>query len=209
MLKILIADDHSVVRQGLERILLKEFPSATIEQVGDAEELIRKVMRMNFDLVISDLSMPGLNGLEALRQIKDSFPKLPVLILSIHPEEHYAIRVLKAGASGYLTKSLAPEELINAVHRVLLGRKYITPSIAERLSEHLNEDNTKMQHEQLSDREFEVFKLLAEGGSITEIAARLSVSANTISTYRSRILTKMSLRSNAELTKYAIAHNLL
>jgi two-component system invasion response regulator UvrY len=209
MLSIMIADDHFVVRQGLERILLKEFPSATIDQVGDAEEMIKRVMKSKYDLIISDLSMPGLNGLEAIRQIKDNFPDIPILILSIHPEEHYAVRVLKAGASGYLTKSLAPEELITAVHRVLLGRKYITPSIAERLSDHLQDDNKKMQHEQLSDREFEVFKLLAEGSSITEIASKLSVSANTISTYRSRILSKMSLRTNAEITKYAIANKLL
>ncbi len=209
MIRILIADDHSVVRQGLERILIKEFPSAFIEQVPDGERMIKRVMESEWDLVISDLSMPGRSGLEALRQIKEHLPRLPILILSVHPEEHYAIRVLKAGASGYLSKNMAPEELINAVHRVLLGRKYITPSVAEKLAEQINTDVEQLPHAQLSDREFEVLKLVASGKSLTEIADELSISATTVSTYRARIMTKMNMKTNADLTRYAIANNLL
>jgi len=209
MIRILIADDHSVVRQGLERILLKEFPSAQVTQATDGEDMVKKVMGSEWDLVISDLSMPGRSGLDAVQQIKEHFPRLPILILSVHPEEHYAIRVLKAGASGYLNKNMAPEELVNAVHRVLLGRKYITPSIAEKLAEQINEDNDQLPHEQLSDREFEVLKFLAAGKSLTEISAELSISATTVSTYRARVMAKMNMKTNADLTRYAISHNLL
>ncbi|HEY4150903.1 MAG TPA: response regulator transcription factor [Chitinophagaceae bacterium] len=209
MIRILIADDHSVVRQGLERILMKEFPSALVEQVSDGEDMVNKVMQSEWDLVISDLSMPGRSGLDALQQIKELYPKLPILILSVHPEEHYAIRVLKAGASGYLNKNMAPEELVNAVHRVLLGRKYITPSIAEKLAEQINGETGQLPHELLSDREFEVLKLVASGKSLTEIADILSISATTVSTYRARIMTKMNLKTNADLTRYAMTNNLL
>ena len=209
MIRILIADDHSVVRQGLERILLREFPSALVEQVADGEDMVKKVMESSWNLVISDLSMPGRSGLEALRQIKELQPKLPFLILSVHPEEHYAIRVLKAGASGYLSKNMAPEELVNAVHRVLLGRKYITPSIAEKLADQMSEEGGQQPHEQLSDREFEVLKFLASGKSLTEIATVLSISATTVGTYRARLMAKMNLKTNADLTRYAITNNLL
>ena len=209
MIRILIADDHSVVRQGLERILRKEFPSAQIGEATDGEDMIKKVMKSEWDLVISDLSMPGLSGLEALSQIKEHYPKLPILILSMYPEEHYAVRVLKAGASGYLNKNMAPEELIAAAHRVLMGRKYITPSIAEKLTEKMNEDSGRLPHEALSDREFEVLKLLAAGDSLTEIGARLSITPTTVSTYRGRILSKMDLKTNADLTRYCISHQLI
>jgi two-component system, NarL family, invasion response regulator UvrY len=209
MIRILIADDHSIVRQGLERILLQEFPSAYIEQATDGEDMFRKVIRSEWSVVISDLTMPGKSGLEVLVQIKELYPKLPVLILSVHPEEHYAVRVLKAGASGYLSKNLAPEELVNAVHRVLIGRKYITPSIAEKLTEQFDKDNDKAVHEQLSNREFEVLKQLAAGKSVTEIANTLSVSPTTVSSFRARILIKMNLKTNADLTRYAITNNLL
>jgi two-component system, NarL family, invasion response regulator UvrY len=206
MIRILIADDHSIVRQGLERILLQEFPSAYIEQATDGEDMFRKVIRSEWSVVISDLTMPGKSGLEVLVQIKELYPKLPVLM---HPEEHYAVRVLKAGASGYLSKNLAPEELVNAVHRVLIGRKYITPSIAEKLTEQFDKDNDKAVHEQLSNREFEVLKQLAAGKSVTEIANTLSVSPTTVSSFRARILIKMNLKTNADLTRYAITNNLL
>jgi len=189
--------------------LLKEFPSALVEQVADGEDMVKKVMESPWDLVISDLSMPGRSGLEAVRQIKELNPKLPILILSIHPEEHYAIRVLKAGASGYLSKDMAPEELVNAVHRVLLGRKYITPSIAEKLADQMSEEGGQLPHEQLSDREFEVLKFLAAGKSLTEIATVLSISATTVGTYRARLMAKMNLKTNADLTRYAMTNNLL
>jgi DNA-binding NarL/FixJ family response regulator len=209
MVKILIADDHTVVRRGLKEILLEEFPSAFIDEVADAEELIKKVMKNEWDVIISDLSMPGRSGLESLQQIKQYHPKLPVLILSVYPEDQYAIRVLKAGASGYLNKDLAPEELVKAVNCVLAGKKYITPSVAEKLASALDLDSGKALHEFLSDREFEVLKLLAAGKSVSDIAEQLSLSVTTVSTYRARIMTKMNLKTNADLTLYAIEHKLL
>ena len=209
MIKILIADDHIIVRRGLKQILLEEFPFAFIEEVGDAEELIKKVMNEEWSVVISDLSMPGRSGLESLQQIKQYHPKLPVLILSIHPEEHYAIRVLKAGASGYLNKDLAPEELVKAVNCVLAGKRYITASIAEKLASSLDLNSEKVPHEFLSDREFEVLKLIAAGKSVSDIAEQFSLSVTTVSTYRARIMAKMNLKTNADLTLYAIEHDLL
>lgn len=208
-MKVLIADDHSVVRRGLRQILLEGFPTAQIEEVPDAEELIKKVVQQPWDVIISDLSMPGRSGLEALQQIKQINPRLPVLILSIHPEDQYAIRVLKAGASGYLSKDSAPDELVNAVQKVLLGKKYITDSIAEKLASVLDSDSDKAAHETLSDREFTVLKQLAAGKSVSEIAEAMFLSVTTVSTYRSRILAKMNMKNNADLTLYAVEHKLL
>lgn len=209
MLRILIADDHSVVRKGLRLILSEGFPGADIVEVADAEEMIKKVMNAEWDVVISDLSMPGRSGLEALQQIKQINSRIPVLILSVHPEEQYAIRVLKAGASGYLNKDMAPEELVNAVQRVMLGKKYITASIAEKLASVFDHDSDKAPHELLSDREFSVLKLLASGKSVSEIAESLFLSVTTVSTYRARIMTKMSMKNNADLTLYAVENKLL
>lgn len=209
MIKILIADDHTVVRKGLRQILLEGFPAAQIEEVADAEEMIKKVINGEWDVVISDLSMPGRSGLEALQQIKQINSKLPVLILSIHPEEQYALRVLKAGASGYLSKDMAPDELVNAVQRVMLGKKYITASIAEKLAAVFDQDSDKSPHEYLSDREFSVLKLLATGRSVSEIAESLFLSVTTVSTYRARIMAKMNMKNNADLTLYAIENKLI
>ncbi len=209
MIRILIADDHSVVRKGLKQILLEGFPTAHIEEVPDAEEMIKKIMQFPWDVVISDLSMPGRSGLEALQQLKQINSKLPVLILSIHPEDQYALRVLKAGASGYLSKDMAPDELVNAVQRVMLGKKYITASIAEKLASVLDQDSGKAAHESLSDREFSVLKLLAAGKSVSEIAESLFLSVTTVSTYRSRIMAKMGMKNNADLTLYSIEHKLI
>jgi DNA-binding NarL/FixJ family response regulator len=209
MIRVLIADDHTVVRRGLKQILLEGFPTAHVEEVPDAEELIKKIVQAEWDVVISDLSMPGRSGLEALQQIKQIQPKLPVLILSIHPEDQYAIRVLKAGAAGYLSKDMAPDELVNAVQRVMLGKKYITASIAEKLASVLDQDSSKALHEYLSDREFSVLKLLAAGKSVSEIAESLFLSVTTVSTYRTRIMTKMNMKSNADLTLYAVENKLL
>ncbi|HVU94392.1 MAG TPA: response regulator transcription factor [Puia sp.] len=208
-MKILIADDHEVVRQGLERIFQREFPGAHIECVADGADIVKKVMQSEWDLVISDLSMPSKTGLEALEDIKKHYPKLPVLILTMHPEEQYALRALKAGASGYLSKSMDAAELITAARRALMGRKYITPSLAERLSEMVNGPTAELPHQLLSNREFEVMKLLAKGLSLIEIGQRLAVTPTTISTYRSRILHKMNLANNSELTRYAIVHQLI
>jgi DNA-binding NarL/FixJ family response regulator len=209
MLRILIADDHMVVRKGLRQILMEEFPAALIEDVPDAEEMIKRIMNATWDVVVSDMSMPGRSGLDALQQIKQIHPDLPVLILSIHPEEHYALRVLKAGASGYLSKGSAPDELVKAVRTVLLGKKYISASVAEKLASNFSADTAKLAHELLSDREFDVMKLLAAGKSVSEIADILSLSVTTISTYRARIMTKMNLKTNSDLTKYALESKLL
>ncbi len=209
MIRILVADDHIVVRRGLRMILLEGFPGATIEEVGDAEDLVKLVIKESWDVVISDLSMPGRSGLDALQQIKQIKPTLPVLILSIHPEDQYAIRVLKAGASGYLSKDMAPDELVNAVQKVMMGKKYITAAVAEKLTSIFDDDKNKAPHELLSDREFSVLKLLASGKSVSEIAESLFLSVTTVSTYRARIISKMNLKNNAELTLYAIENKLL
>ncbi len=209
MTRILIADDHSVVRKGLKQILVEEFPSVHIGEVADAESLIKEVIASTWDVIITDLSMPGRSGLDALQQIKQHYPKLPVLILSVHPEEQYALRVLKAGAAGYLNKDMASEELVNAVHRVLSGRKYISPSVAEKLAVSLDKDGDKLPHEYLSDREFDVLKLIASGNSVSQIAELLSLSSTTVSTYRARIMAKMNLKNNTSLTLYAIENKII
>ena len=207
MKKIILADDHSIIRLGLIQILRDEYPSVEIMEVCDGESLIKEVMLHDYDLVISDLNMPGRSGLDALEQIKLIRPHLPVLILSIYTEDLYAVRVLKAGASGYMNKNAAPYELITAIHRILQGRKYITPEIAEKLL--MNLDTDKKPHELLSNREFEIFKLLALGKTITQIADSLSLALTTISTHRSRIMGKFNLAINSELTRYAIAHHII
>jgi two-component system, NarL family, invasion response regulator UvrY len=209
MIRILIADDHSIVRFGLKQVLLNEFPSAHIEEAQDAETLLKKVMKEECDLVITDISMPGRSGLDALQQIKLSYPKLPVLVLSAQPEEQVAVRVLKAGASGYLNKDAPPEELVKAVRTVLLSKRYITASIADQLLSSLDKDSDKPMHDLLSTREFEVMKLIASGKSVSDIAEQMSLSVTTVSTYRARILEKMNIKSNAQITIYAIENRLI
>ena len=207
MKQILLADDHSFIRLGLIQILKDEYPFVEITEVADGASLVNKVLQHNWDLVISDLDMPGMNGLEALEKIKLINPLLPVLILSIYPEELYAIRVLKAGAAGYMNKNAAPYELVTALQRISLGKKYITAEIAEKLLHYT--DSNKKPHELLSNREFEIFKLLALGKSLTQIAETLSLALTTISTHRGRIITKLHVTTNADLTRYAIAHNII
>jgi two-component system invasion response regulator UvrY len=209
MIRILIADDHIVVRKGLKQILREEFSDAQIEEASNGMELLKKINDEKWDIIISDLSMPGRSGLEVLKQVKQDQPKLPVLILSMHPEDQYAIRVLKAGASGYLTKESAPDELVKAVRHILNGRKYITESIAEKLASGINIENSESLHTTLSDREFSVLKLIASGKTVSEVAEILSLSVPTISTYRARILEKMNMKTNAELTHYAIENKLV
>ena len=209
MLSILLIDDHDIIRAGLRQILIKEFPSAKIEEVSQAEDAIIKVIDTKFDVVICDLTMPGRSGLDVVKQIKKTNPKLPVLILSMHPEEEYAIRALKAGAAGYLNKANDSVEVIKAIHKVLQGRKYVSSVIAEKLAEDLEPHNINQPHNCLSDREFYIFKLIADGKSVSAIAKQLSLGITTISTHRARILNKMGLKSNADLTKYAIQYNLL
>lgn len=209
MLKILIADDHAIVRKGLKQLLLEEYPSAVIGEVADTEGLLKQVMNNGWNIVICDMNMPGRSGLDALAHIKQVAPDLPVLIMSMYPEDQYALRVLKAGASGYLQKESIHDDIIKAVQTVKLGKKFITPSIAEKLAEAFHNNSNKQPHELLSDREFDVFKLLASGKSVSDIANQLSLSTTTVSTYRSRILEKMGIRSNAELTRYALEKNLI
>lgn len=207
MQKILLADDHSLIRMGLIQILKDEYPAAEIKEVADGESLIKEVMKGDWDLVISDLDMPGRSGLEALEQIKLLKPNLPVLILSIFTEDLYALRALKAGAAGYLNKNSAPFELVKAVQRISLGKKYITPEIAEKLL--INPDSEKKPHEMLSNREFEIFKHLALGKTVSQIADSLSIALTTVSTHRSRIMDKLGLSTNSELTRYALTHHII
>ncbi|MCX6336950.1 MAG: response regulator transcription factor [Bacteroidetes bacterium] len=208
-MKVLIADDHTIVREGLKRILLEAFPFCEIHDVSDAANLLKKAFSEKWDIIISDISMPGQSGIEVLKQIKEHAPLVPVLILSMHSPEQYAVRSIKAGASGYLTKESAPFELVNAVEKILGGKKYITPQVAEILAESIEQNVDKPPHEILSDREFEVLKLLASGQSISKIGEALSLSVNTISTYRARIMEKLNIHNNANLVKYAMKQGLI
>jgi DNA-binding NarL/FixJ family response regulator len=209
-MKILLTDDHAVVRHGLKQILADEFKKATFGEARNAQEALDKVWKENWDVVILDVTMPGRSGLEVLREIKKSKPKLPVLVLSMHPEGQFAVRVLKRGASGYMTKESAPEELVGAIKKVLAGGRYVSNSLAEKLANYLSGgDAQKPPQEKLSDREFQVLRLIASGKIVSEIAKELSLSVKTISTYRSRILEKMGMKNNAELMHYAMQHQLV
>lgn len=209
MIKILVADDHTIVREGLKQIVGEVGDMMVADEAGNGQEALQKIREGNFDVVLLDISMPGRSGLEVLKDIRAERPKLPVLILSMHSEEQYAVRALRAGASGYLTKASAPDELIGAIRKVSRGRKYVTASLAEKLALELDADSRKPPHELLSDREYQVMLMLASGKSVTEIADELCLSVKTISTYRSRILEKMNMKKNAELTLYAVQNGLV
>ncbi len=208
-MKILIADDHEIVRKGLKQILLEHYKGAEVDEVSNGEMLVEHALTGNWDIIISDISMPKMNGLEALRKIKEKRPEVKMLMLSIHSEDQYALRVFRAGAHGYITKDMAEQELVKAVEKVLSGRKFISAAFAEKLAESLDTETEEITHEILSDREFDVFKLLATGNSISEIAQHLGVNVSTVSTYRSRILEKMKMKSNADITRYAIERKLI
>jgi len=207
-MKILIADDHSVVRRGLLMIIKDAYPFAEITEVTDGTDLIHAAGKNDWNIIISDISMPGKSGIEMIKEIKEIVPKIPILILSVHAAEQYAVRTIKAGASGYLNKESAPEELVKAIDQIMNGRKYITADVAEMLANSINNEN-EQPHTLLSDREYEVLKQIASGKTVSEIADILFLSPNTISTYRSRILEKMNMHSNAELTHYAISNKLV
>jgi two-component system invasion response regulator UvrY len=209
MIKVLIADDHPVVRKGLREIVKEAFHVAIADEVSNGQEVLERVAKNDYDVVLLDISMPGRNGLDVLKELKGQKPKLSVLVLSIYPEEQYAVRVLKAGASGYLTKESAQDELISAIQKVSTGRKYISPSLAERLALDLEMGAEKPPHESLSDREYQVMCMIASGKTVKEIAEELFLSVKTVSTYRARLLDKMRMKSNAELTYYAIKHRLI
>jgi two-component system invasion response regulator UvrY len=208
-MKFLIIDDHAIVRKGLSQLLREEFASAEIEEVGDSSVVFEKAKAKIWDVILLDISMPGRNGLDVLKQLRADGIKAPVLMLSMHPEDQYALRALKAGASGFLNKESATEELIAAVHKVLSGRKYVSASLAEKLAEGAGITSEKPAHELLSDREMQVLQLISSGKTVSEIADEISLSVNTISTYRNRILEKLSLHNNAELTRYALDNSLV
>ncbi len=198
-----------MVRHGLKQILAEELKRADFGEARNAQEALHLIWKGNWDVVVLDITMPGRSGLEVLREIKKSHPKLPVLVLSMHPESQFALRVLKRGASGYMTKESAPEELVGAIKKVLAGGRYVSASLAEKLATYVSSESQQPPQELLSDREFQVLRLIASGKIVSEIAAELSLSVKTISTYRTRILEKMGLRNNAELMHYAMQHQLV
>jgi two-component system, NarL family, invasion response regulator UvrY len=209
MINILIADDHAIFREGLKHILAESPDVKVVAEARNGQEVLEKIWSEKYDMVLLDISMPGISGLEVLKQLKIEKPKLPVLVLSMHPEEQYAVRVLRAGASGYLTKESAPDELITAIRKISQGRKYITASLAERLAFEMEIDSEKPLHEVLSDREYQVLRIIAAGKTVKQIAEELSLSIKTVSTYRGRIMEKMKMKTNAELIHYAIKHEIL
>jgi len=209
MLRVLIADDHDVVRKGLILILEKSFPGIDVEEAADGRKALALMEKGSYALVLLDISMPGRSGLEVLKEVKRLRPGVPVLILSMHPEEEYAVRAFRAGASGYLTKDSAADELVQAVRTVLAGRRYMSASLTEMLVRELESNGVGPRHNALSDREMQVMRMLASGKTVTEIADELSLSVKTISTYRSRILEKLQVRNNAELARYAFENRLV
>ncbi len=209
-MKILMVDDHRVVRHGVKLILAGEFPGAAVEEAGTAAEAIARVgERDQWDLVLLDLSLPDRSGLDALRDIKQLRPALPVLVLSMHPEAEFAVRVLRAGAAGYLTKQSAAEELVVAMRKVLAGGRYITAALAEQLAADLGAAGFRPAHELLSNREYQTMQLLAAGRTVNEIAAALALSPKTVSTYRTRVLAKLNIKSTVDLVRYALQHQLV
>jgi two-component system invasion response regulator UvrY len=209
MIKLIIADDHPIVREGLKQIIADSPHFTVSDEAGNGPELLDKVRKEDFDVIILDLKMPGMDGLDVLKQLKIEKPRIPVIILTIHPEAQYALRILRAGASGYLTKESVSDELITAIKKVHRGGKYISPSLAEKIAFALDTDSEKMLHETLSDREYQVMYMIASGKTVTEIAEELNLSVKTISTYRARILEKMNMKTNAELTRYAFQNSLI
>jgi DNA-binding NarL/FixJ family response regulator len=207
-MRVIIADDHPIVRRGVHDILSESFPKLEIVEVDNAGALFTR-LKEGFDLVLLDLSLPDRHGLDCLGQIKRQRPSQPVLILSMHAEEHFALRALKSGASGYLTKDKAAEELVRAVKRIMSGGRYVSSELAEHLAAELTGDATKAPHEVLSEREFRVLRLIASGKSVSEIAQDMYLSVKTVSTYRTRLMTKMQMKTNAELTRYCIQNRIV
>jgi two-component system, NarL family, invasion response regulator UvrY len=208
VIRVLVADDHAVVRRGLRQMLAETRDVAVAAEAATAAEALELVRTQAFDAVVLDLSLPGRGGLDLLREIKGLKPELAVLVLTMHPEQQYAVRALKAGAAGYLTKETAPDLLVDALRRVAGGGRYVSPGLAEALAEHVEKGGEGAPHEALSDREFAVFRMLAAGRTVGQIAEELHLSVKTVSTYRTRLLEKMGLTSNAELMQYAFRHKL-
>ena len=209
MIRVLIADDHGILRRGLREILMRELEGVVCGEAENAQQVLAQVQNQNWDLAIVDITMPGRSGLDVLRDLQRVQPGLPVLVLSMHPEDQYGKRVLKAGASGYMNKESAPEELIKAIRRVLAGGRYVSPTLAEKLAVEWGTNAGRPLHDNLSDREFEVLRMIALGKTISQIAVELHLSATTISTYRARILEKMNMTTSAELMRYALRHGVV
>lgn len=208
-MKILITDDHAVLRRGLRQILEDGFGKVQFGEAANASEAIAAVSKEHWDLVVLDITMPGRTGLEALKEIKALKPNVRILVLSVHSEDQFAVRVLKAGASGFLNKDSAPEELVKAARKVFSGGRYVSASLAEKLALHLDHPSDELPHQQLSDREFQVLRMIGSGKTVSEIGVELSLSVKTVSTYRARVLEKMNLHTNAELTRYSFENKLV
>ena len=208
-MKILIVDDHAVVRQGIKQIITDMDGPIEVGEAGNGSDAVRMLREGQWDMVLLDINLPGKNGIEVLKQIKGEWKKLPVLMLSMYSEDQYAMRAIRSGASGYMTKETAPDELLNAVNKVMRGGRYISAEVAEKLVFDQDDAGDELPHHELSDREYEVLRFIASGNSVSEIAEQLNLSVKTISTYRSRILEKMKMKHNAELTHYAIKHELV
>lgn len=206
---VLLADDHKIVRHGLKKILEDEFSEAYVGEASRDNEIFEQLQKSKWDLIILDISMPGKSGLEILKDIKATHPELPVLILSMYPEEQFALRVMKSGAAGYIRKDSAPEELVDAVKDILEGKKYISPTVMDLLSDVVKKDKSLELSELLSDREYEIFMLIAQGKTVSEIADILSLSVKTVSTHRTHILEKTKLKNNADIVMYAVRNKLL
>lgn len=209
MIRVLIADDHAIVRRGLRQILLETGEIDVAAEASNGREVLDLLSKPICDLVMLDISMPGENGLDVLKRIRQSYPRLPVLVVSMHPEEQYAVRILRAGASGYITKDASPDALVEAVRKAASGRKVVSPSLAESLAADLEYDRTKPIHQSLSNREYQVFRLIASGKPVHAIAESMHLSVKTVSTYRARILEKTGLKNNAELMHYALTEKLV
>ena len=209
MIRVVIADDHAIVRQGLRQILATHGDFDVIGEAANHGEVMQLIRREAFDVLLLDIAMPGKNGIDTLKQVRVEKPKLPVLVLSMYPEDQYAFRALKAGASGYLTKMTAADQLVDAIRTITRGRKYITPELAESLAESFDRDTEIEPHSLLSDREFQTLKLIASGKPLAQIGAELALSPKTVSVYRARLLAKLGLHTNADLTRYAVEHGLL
>ena len=207
--RVLIVDDHAIVREGLKRILADAPELRVAGEAASGPEAIDLVREQSWDVMLLDISLPGANGLEVLRAVKDLPPNLPVLILTMYPEDQYALRMLRAGAAGYLTKEGAPAQLVTAIRKVASGGKYISAAVAEKLAWELERRKQPATHEDLSNREFEILRLIASGKTVSQIAQQLRLSVKTVSTYRMRLLTKLNMKSNAELTHYAIKGGLV
>ena len=208
MIGVFIADDHPVVRQGIRQIVAATDDITVVDEATTGHETLQRLAGTQCDLVLLDLTLPDIDGLDLLKQLKREYPQRPILILTMHSEDQFALRALKAGASGYLTKESAPGELVGAVRKVVAGGRYISQRLAESLAAHLGPDEEKPAHERLSDREYQVLRLIAAGRSTRDISTQLSLSSKTVSTYRARLLDKMGMKTSAELTAYAVRHHL-